>query len=104
MPKLAQVSPAEAEEALVDFRSNYVRWFPFVYIPSSMTAEQLRNERPFLWLNIVLITSHSPGQYQRMGDIVRRELAEAMVMDSEKSLDLLLGMLVFLGWYQLLIC
>jgi hypothetical protein len=96
--KLAGVTPTEAEDALETFKSSYLPWFPFVLIPDSMTAEQLRNVRPFLWLNIMLVTSRSSPQYQRMGDIVRRELSEAMVMDSEKSLDLLLGMIVFLGW------
>lgn len=96
--QLAHVSVSEAEDSVADFREHYAQWFPAIYIPPNMSAEQLRHDRPFLWLNIVLAASHSTAKHQHLGDIVRGELAQAMVIDSEKSLDLLLGLLVFMGW------
>ena len=98
--KMANVSPALADEHLHEFRTQHLEWFPFVYISPTTTSEQLRNDRPFLWLNIMLLTSHSTTNFLRMGDVLRREIAEAMVVDSEKSVDLLLGLLVFMGWYH----
>ncbi|KAK5172207.1 uncharacterized protein LTR77_003845 [Saxophila tyrrhenica] len=99
--KLAGLSVTEAEENLAEFRTRFSPWFPAIHLPPDMTAEQLRLHRPFLWLNIVLLASHSSVKQRSLGEVVRREIAQAMVMDSEKSLDLLLGLLVFMGWYHL---
>lgn len=94
------VSADEAEDYLKTFRSQHARFFPFLYIPPDLTAAQLRNQRPYLWLSILTTGSYSVRRQQHLGDIFRREIAEAMVVRSEKSIDLLLGLLTFIGWFH----
>jgi hypothetical protein len=96
--KLANVSASDAEESLAEFRNNHVQWFPFVHIPADVTSAQLLQDRPFLWLNITLLASRDLTKHRRMGEIGRQELSQAMVLRSEKSIDLLLGLLAFMGW------
>ena len=95
---LAGLTMSEAEANLAAFKEHHVQWFPVIHVPSDMSAEQLRHQRPFLWLNIVLLAGHSTAKQFFIGDVVRRELARAMVVESEKSIDLVLGLLVFMGW------
>jgi hypothetical protein len=86
--KLANVTMEEAEGCLREFRNQHVWWIPFIYLPADMTAQRLLAERPFLWLNIVFIASQRTEQYRRMGEIVRKELAQAMVRSQSTSNDL----------------
>ena len=92
-------SPVDAEEHLTIFHTHKSKYFPFVYIPSTTTAQQLREERPFLWLCIMAIASRSTAQQQVLGSKIRRTLAEEMLLKSEQNLDLLLGLLAYIGWY-----
>ena len=92
-------SPVDAEEHLTVFHTHKSKYFPFVYIPSTTTAQQLREERPFLWLCIMAIASRSTAQQQVLGSKIRRTLAEEMLLKSEQNLDLLLGLLAYVGWY-----
>lgn len=89
----------EADEYLISFQSYKLRCFPFVNIPSIITAQQLRQERPFLWLCVMAVSSRSTSQQQALGKKIRQTIAEEMVLRSEKNIDLLLGLLAFIGWY-----
>ena len=73
--------------------------FPFVFLAPDMTAKQLREWSPFLWFNIMAVTARTPGQQFTMSDHIKRFVAQKMVVDNEKNLDLLLGLLVFINWY-----
>lgn len=92
-------SPFEAEEYLTAFRTHKSKYFPFLYIPSTITAQQLHQQRPFLWLCIMTISSRSTSQQQVLGSRVRDKLAQEMLLKSERSIDLLLGLLAYIGWY-----
>ena len=73
--------------------------FPFVHLPPDMTAKHLREWCPFLWFNIMAVTARTPGQQSTMSDHIKRFVAQKMVVDNEKNLDLLLGLLVVINWY-----
>jgi hypothetical protein len=92
-------SPVEAEEYLIDFQVYKSKYFPFIYIPSTASAQQLRRERPFLWLCIMTVGSKSTSQQQVLGRKIRQMIAQEMVVRSAKDIDLLLGLLAFIGWY-----
>lgn len=92
-------SPVEAEEYLTEFQAFKIKFFPFVCIPSTMSSKQLRQERPFLWLCIMVAGSKSTSQHQVLDSKVRQIVAQEMVVRSEKNTDLLLGLLSFTGWY-----
>ena len=93
-------SPLEAEQCLTIFRIHKSEYFPFVHIPLTTTANQLRQERPFLWLCVMMVASRSTSQQQVLGNKVRDRLAQEMVIKSEQNIDLLLGLLAYIGWYD----
>lgn len=90
-------TPEEAQAQLAKFRSWLVN-FPFMHIPAETTSYMLQEERPFLWLCIRSITSTSLLQQRAMADRIRRELSERILMNSERSMDLLLGIITILAW------
>lgn len=95
----SEPSPVEAESYLINFQTCKSKYFPFIYIPSTTTAQDLRQERPFLWLCIMTVGSKSISQQQILGTRIRQTVAQEMVIESEKSIDLLLGLLTFCWWY-----
>jgi hypothetical protein len=95
-------SPAEAEEYLIHFQTYKSKYLPFMYIPSTARAQQLRQERPFIWLCIMAVCSKSTSQQQILGSKIRQTIAQEMVVQSEKNIDFLLGLLTFIGWYGII--
>ncbi|KAI2466262.1 hypothetical protein F4781DRAFT_406531 [Annulohypoxylon bovei var. microspora] len=93
-------SPPEAEGLLKRFREETIGFFPFVYIPPHMTSQQLKELYPFLWLNIMCVAQTSPKTRLALSDQVRSIVIQKVVVDREKSLDLLLGLLTLVGWSQ----
>ena len=73
-------SPVEAELYLTTFHTYKAKYFPFVYIPSTTTAQQLRQERPFLWLCIMMIASRSTSQQQVLGSQIQHVVAHEMLV------------------------
>lgn len=92
----------EAEEFLASFQSHKLRGFPFVHIPSTTTASHLKQERPFLWLCIMSISSNSTLQQRLLGSEIRQFVAQEVVVQLNKNIDLLLGILAFIGWYVII--
>ncbi|CAI7598556.1 unnamed protein product [Penicillium glandicola] len=68
---LIYVPPAMAQKCLDQFRTRNLQYLPFVYIPSNMTSDQLKQKYPFLW---------------------------RVMIDIAPSLDLLLGIMTFISW------
>jgi hypothetical protein len=93
-----QISDAIAEEQLTLFLHALLPLFPFVYIPDQISVPDLRKQRPFLFLVIMSLTTKSMTQQLAMGDEIRRIVAEKIVIEHERSLDLLLGLVCFLAW------
>jgi hypothetical protein len=79
------------------FRDEMSPCFPFIVLSPSMTADQLRQERPFLFSCIVAISCHDTAQQLQLGKQVIKQLAERMVVNTERNLDLLLGILTYAG-------
>lgn len=88
----------EAQERLDLFRRDYPQFGPVVYIPPSVTAKELHQNRPLLWISIMACTTRSTKESHVIGDKVRHIVSERVVRQYERSLDLLQGLLVFLCW------
>lgn len=87
------------DELLSFFQSQLTQYFPFVVIPSSTTAEALRQQKPFLYDAIMLVASKQRVASQReAGDKLLAYLGDHLLLRGEKSLDLLQGLLVYLAW------
>jgi hypothetical protein len=96
--QLEELSPTKAELFLERFRTLHLKFSPFFYIPPEMTALQLQTERPFLWLNIRAVCTRSAAEQSTLGVRIRETLAKQVVVESERSIDLLLGLLCYLSW------
>lgn len=97
-PGISDLSSHEVEECLNHFRTFKLQYFPFVHIPFEKSAGQLRKERPFLWLCVMAISTKSTARQHEIGLKIRQIVAQEMVVQSDKSIDLLLGLLAFIGW------
>jgi hypothetical protein len=94
-------SPFSADEQLLAFQTHMTPYFPFIVIPKTTTASELQREKPFLYQNIMMVTSHRyvSSQLEQRARIMR-DASEHMFVYGRKSLDLLQGLLVFIAWYH----
>lgn len=89
-----------AENYLELFKTILTPHFPFVVIPHQISAIQLREEKPFLFLAIMSSASYENMPLQRLlGTEVKKAVASRIILNGEVSFDLLQGLLVFLAWY-----
>ena len=94
------LSPDRAELLLDKYRNLKMPSFPFVVIPSTKTANALRQESPFLFLAIIVACLEDDIVLQRrVADEVRSFISVRIVLENEKDLGLLQGLLVYLAWY-----
>lgn len=96
--RLPEPTSEEAEVYLTKFR-DWLKNFPFVVIPPTQTAAALREERPFLWLCIMNLTTMSAPQNNILRERIRHEYITRAFVNQERTMDLLLGLIAFLGWY-----
>ncbi|KAL1895138.1 hypothetical protein Cpir12675_003367 [Ceratocystis pirilliformis] len=93
-----EFTPQEEEAMFNRFRTENMKYFPFVYIPSNTSASCVKNERPFLWLAIVNVTSKITSVQTRMSKLIREVISQLIMTDQSATLDVLQGLVVFLGW------
>ena len=95
------VTLSEADILLDRYKRLMAHSMPFVLIPSHSTAQQMYAERPFLLHAIVTVAYfHDLPKQQILVKHMMRDVSERMLMNNEKSLDILQGILVFIGWYH----
>ncbi|KAL4905586.1 hypothetical protein BDW74DRAFT_185117 [Aspergillus multicolor] len=92
--------PAEAERCLNWFRTHMLGSLPFLVLSSSITAEQLRQERPLLWLSIMTVACTRPAQQQALSKETREIFGREAYIEGRRSLDFLWAVLVFVSWDQ----
>lgn len=88
----------ESKGYLTEFRTQKLIYFPFIHLPACTAIERLQEERPFLFLAIMAVSSRSSSQRQGLGREVKQILAREFIVNNEGSLDVLVGLLVFLAW------
>lgn len=73
--------------------------FPFIAIPPNLTAEQLRREKPFLYLNITMVACHDSARQRNIVKVIKQYVAEHIVSEGQHNMDLLQGLLIHLAWF-----
>lgn len=74
--------------------------FPCVLIDSTVSAQQLLEEKPFLFRSIMLTAAPLPvSRAKKMKRNVMAYLGHRMLVDEQRQLELLQGLLVLLTWY-----
>lgn len=88
-------------ELLEIYQSRLMPVFPFVAIPPGTRPERLKSERPFLFSAICMASTISDVRSMRgqMFSIIQR-LTNEIFVESNRSMDLLQGILVILAWYH----
>lgn len=104
LPCPGEPSAVLAEQYLATFRTHMLQFFPIIHIHAGMTSQQLRKDKPFLWLCIMTVACSSTQQQMVLGDSVREIISREIVFKSKKNLDFLLGTLTFIAWYVSLSC
>ncbi|KAK4035185.1 hypothetical protein C8A01DRAFT_18114 [Parachaetomium inaequale] len=86
---------------LSKYRTELMPQHPFVIIPQHIPAAVLRSHHPFLMTSIRAIASFEGlrTMHTRM-QLVTGHIADKMFRQAERSLDLLMGIVVILGWHH----
>ncbi|KAH6641042.1 hypothetical protein F5144DRAFT_618687 [Chaetomium tenue] len=97
-----QLSGTEAEALLATFRSCMLSHFPFVHLPTGLSAHQLRCDRPFLFRAIMCVASSSAKEKAARGTALKAGIMKDMLgRDTQSSttrIDLLLALLTYISW------
>lgn len=89
------VTMSEAEILLDRFKRLMAPGLPFVVLTPKNTARQLYSEKPFLLHAIVTVTYfHDLPKQQFMVKQLMRDVSERLLMNSEKNIGILQGILV----------
>ncbi|KAL9562511.1 hypothetical protein ACKAV7_013594 [Fusarium commune] len=95
------LSLAEAQILLDNYRTKAVQHFPFVPISSGTTVASLRADKPFLFMCIMATMKFGNCTIQRqIGEEIRNQAHQRVLMQSESTLEILQGLLIYLAWYQ----
>ncbi|KAK9319612.1 hypothetical protein V1517DRAFT_310580 [Lipomyces orientalis] len=100
LPRDVEPTAEEAEYYFEMFRKQKLKYFAFTYFPEDITAQQLRQERPFLWLCIMAISSTVVSKQLGLGRAIREIAGREILVEGERHLDLIMGLLCFVGWGQ----
>ncbi|PYH71708.1 uncharacterized protein BO88DRAFT_451392 [Aspergillus vadensis CBS 113365] len=89
---------AEGEELLLKFRTDLMPLFPFVPIDEANFGK-LREKSPFLLLCIMTAClEHKPALQQKFELEVRSVISTRIMMNMERDMDILRGLLVHIAW------
>jgi hypothetical protein len=83
---------------LASFREVHLPYFPLLTLPASLSAPELSREKPMLALAIKTISNKAGYQQAQLSESLRGQVARRLFVDGEKSLDILLSMLIGMGW------
>jgi hypothetical protein len=87
-----------ADGYLLQFR-NMSAYFPFVIIPNEATVLSMSQDRPFLCLAaLAAATSLEKNLQKSLEQSFRVAILQKIMLDGERNLDLLNGLLVYLAW------
>ncbi len=93
-----RVTFSQAEQFVRYFQSRASN-FPFVLVPPKMNLDTLRRERPFFLLATLSFSAHKNEKIQDQLEIELREsLSRMVIVNCEKIIDILQGILVYLAW------
>jgi hypothetical protein len=94
-----KITYQEADHALDQYRTVYSPYFPFVPISPQTTAYDLYHKQPFLFRTIVQVSlPQSPQVQMDMKRWFREYIAQHMIIQQERRLELLQAILVFSVW------
>ncbi|KAF2740594.1 hypothetical protein EJ04DRAFT_571932 [Polyplosphaeria fusca] len=96
------VEAGEAEALIHRFRSEMAPIYPLVHIPANWNAAYLRLEKPCLFWAILSAASSSidPSMFETFFLHASRLVAEEVVVNGRKSIDLVQALLIMAAWHH----
>ncbi|KAH7012358.1 hypothetical protein B0J12DRAFT_446624 [Macrophomina phaseolina] len=95
------VSSKAAEYYIELYKSNLTPHFPFVVIHPDVSAEQLRQERPLLFLAVLTAAAFGDVPVQRsLAKRMRDALGQSVAGHGDMSFEMLQALLVHIAWTQ----
>ncbi|KAL2829501.1 hypothetical protein BDW59DRAFT_142164 [Aspergillus cavernicola] len=91
-------SITEAESYLHRFRNEMVGNLPFLVLSPTVTAQQLRQEKPLLWFSIMVVASNQSTQQSALSKEMRAMFGRKAYVEGVWSLDFLWAVLVYITW------
>ncbi|KAI1059815.1 hypothetical protein LB506_008991 [Fusarium annulatum] len=96
------VSVQQADLLLADYRETFAPRFPYVIIPEGLTSLALQRTSPMLLLAILTTTSWKlRGQQDHLNQLFLKALGTKLVLEGDRGMDLLRGLMVYLNWIHL---
>ncbi|VTT64162.1 unnamed protein product [Fusarium fujikuroi] len=93
------MSVQQADLLLADYRETFAPRFPYVIIPEGVTSLALQRTSPMLLLAILITTSWKlRGQQDRLNQVFLKALGTKLVLEGDRDMDLLRGLMVYLNW------
>ncbi|KAL4899480.1 hypothetical protein BDW74DRAFT_110443 [Aspergillus multicolor] len=101
MPGLSLTSPEprDAQEVFNQFIT-MLNFCPFIYMPADLSVPQLQEERPFLFESMLAVTTRSVQEKLAWAKRIKSRVAQAMVVEGQSNIDLLLALLTYTAWSQ----
>jgi len=88
------------DDLLAIFHDTLAPKIPFVVIPRTMSAYDIRTQKPMVYSTIMMATSYRDISTQStLGKEILNLLAERLILKGEKSMDLLQGLLIYIFWF-----
>lgn len=91
----------DANEAVDEYRNSRMCGFPFVDVDVDVSAQELFLAKPCLLRALLATTTTGAFSLRRQAAMKRNMaayLGQHLLMNEERSLDLLQGLLVFIAW------
>lgn len=86
------------EQELVTFREHHLQDFPLVNIPLDYTAAELQEEKPTAALAVKALVTKEATKQIVLGKRLREVLTQKILIDGERSLPLLVSLLISIAW------
>ncbi|QGA17148.1 hypothetical protein EYB26_004818 [Talaromyces marneffei] len=99
LPRDVEPNAEEAELWFLTFQTKYLEHIPFAipYIQNT-SSTQLRQDKPALWLGIMAISCPYVPKQLNLGRAFKDMIAREVVVNGERTTDLLLSILTFGHW------
>lgn len=87
-------------QILMEIYRGMTDYFPFVPLPKDCSCQELVLQRPMLMFAVLTVSSHDSARLKTKLSREFRKVVMVKVMNGEKNLDLLQGLLVFIAWHH----
>ena len=97
-----RITDQQANAYLIVYREEFMPKYPFVVIPADLDAFELWTQsRVLFWCVMGAVAPQSVTVQNGVKRWFRRYIAEHVVVNREKRLDLLQAIMIHLGWFVL---